>query len=303
MRVLVLGGDGMLGQMLRHRLATYPGFVVEWTSRRRESAGKFFRVEEAEKLEAVLENGRYDYVVNCIGLLKNALAERGDEQARVRMTAVNEVFPRVIAAMVGKFGTRLVHISTDAVFAAEAGPCTEEDIPQPSDFYGGTKFRGEPRSAAALTLRCSIMGPDPMNHRGLFEWFYNQPVNASIPGFDDQLWGGVTTLQVADLAAVLFSRNLFANLRANSAVQHFAPNEPVTKYQLLSLLGRAFRPDLKIECRAGGKVTRVLQTCGSLREVCGDNRPMDVAIGELSTYIGAGKSPSANLESASDLIL
>lgn len=276
--------------MLRVRLATFSDFAVDWTCRRDAGEGKYFIAEVPERLEVILQSASYHYVVNCIGVLKNAAAEAGDEHARAEMIAVNETFPHAIAAVAEKLGSRLLHISTDAVFAAEAGPSTEEDVPQPSDFYGRTKLHGEPLSPGALTIRCSIMGPDPIKKRGLFEWFCNQPVHACVAGFDDQLWSGVSTLQFADFAAELFSGNLFTRLRAESPVQHFCPNAAVTKYQLLQLLGRFFRPDIAIGRRQGGKVTRILKTHGLLQKVYDSNRPMDVAIGELSTYI-EGRKP------------
>jgi hypothetical protein len=64
----------------------------------------------------------------------------------------------------------------------------------------------------------------------------------------------------------------------------------VTKYQLLKLLCSRFRPDIIVEESAGGPITRVLDTRGMLRQICGGDCSMDVAIDELSTYIVGPKA-------------
>ena len=283
----------MLGRMLRIRLAADPAFDVEWTSRRENSGAHFFEAESpAEALAGIIQQGAgYDYVVNCIALLKNTAAEAGDPTAMARLNQINAVFPHTVASLAAEHGFKLLHVSTDAVFPPEAGRRSEADTPQPADFYGRTKLAGEPRSSHALTLRCSIIGPDPIKKNGLFEWVAGQPLSATIQGYADQLWNGVTTLQFANLCATLFTGNLFPKLRDESPVHHFCPNAAVTKYELVQSICRRFRPDVRVVPAAGGTITRILETSGTLRNICGQERPMDVAIEELSRYIGRPKAP------------
>jgi len=280
----------MLGRMVRLHLAADPGFAVDWTSRREEPDALHFQADSSRSLvELAKHRGGYDYVVNCIAVLKKA-AESPEPQAMARANQINAVFPHELAQLAAEIGFKLVHVSTDAVFAAESGSCFESDIPVLADLYGRTKLLGEPSGPNALTIRCSIIGPNPVKKTGLFEWVLGQPSNATIMGYDDQLWRGATTLQFARLCARIFQENLFQQLRDESGIHHFCPNAVVTKYQLLELLCRRFRPDLRVERASGGIINRVLESRGMLREIYGAELPMDVAIEELSTYIDRPKA-------------
>jgi dTDP-4-dehydrorhamnose reductase len=279
----------MLGRMVRLHLEGHPGFAIDWTSRREESGALLFKAESSRSLfDLSQRHGGYDYVVNCIAVLKKA-AESPDPQAH----KINAVFPHELAQFAAEIGFRLVHVSTDAVFAPQSGRCLESDVPAPVDLYGRTKLLGEPSTPSALTIRCSIIGPNPVKKTGFFEWVLNQSRNATITGYDDQLWRGVTTLQFARLCARIFKEHLFPQLRDESRVHHFCPNAVVTKYQLLQLLCRRFRPDVHVERGRGGLINRVLETQGMLREICGTERPLDVAVEELSTYIDGPKTAGA----------
>jgi len=284
----------MLGRMLRTRLAADPEFSVEWTSRRENSGAHLFEADSSssQALAGIIQRGGgYDYVVNCIALLKNAAAEAGDPSAMAPASRINAEFPHTLASLAEESRFRLLHVSTDAVFPPESGRCSEADTPRPADFYGRTKLLGEPRSSHALTIRCSIIGPNPVKKQGLFEWVVGQPANATIKGYVDQLWNGVTTLQFANLCATIFSGNLFQKLRDESPVHHFCPNAAVTKYELAQLLCSHFRPDVQVDRASGGTMTRTLETRGMLRNISGSKRPMHVAIEELSTYIDGPKAP------------
>jgi dTDP-4-dehydrorhamnose reductase len=290
-RVLVLGGDGMLGRMIRLHLGTASGFSVDWTSRRENEGSLPFRAESVQSLiDLARQRGGYDFVVNGIAILRNAPGQL-EQGGMADANYINAVFPHALAEITGELGAKLVHISTDAVFAPSAGRCSESDLPAPADAYGRMKLLGEPSASNALTFRCSIVGPNPVKKTGLLEWVLSQPSDATIKGYDDQRWNGVTTLQFAKLCAQIFQENRFVQLRDESSVHHFCPNEPVTKYELVQLLCQRFRPDVQVERTAGGAVSRILETGGTLRKICGPARPMAIAIDELSTYIVGPKSP------------
>jgi len=276
--------------MVRLHLAADRGFALDWTSRREGPDALHFQADSSQSLiDLAKRRGGYDYVVNCIAILK-AAAESPEPEARAKAQQINAAFPHELSQLAAEIGFKLVHVSTDAVFAAESGRCFESDLPVPADLYGRTKLLGEPSTPNALTIRCSIIGPNPVKKTGLLEWLLGQPRNAKIMGYEDQLWRGATTLQFAKLCSQIFQGNLFQQLRDESSVHHFCPNAVVTKYQLLELLCRRFRSDIDVQRASGGFISRVLESCGMLREICGAELPMDVAIEELSTYIDGPKA-------------
>ena len=84
--------------------------------------------------------GRPDVVVNCAAWTAVDDAEASEEQA----LAVNAAGAANLAAACAGVGARLVQISTDYVFAGDAGrPYAEDDVPAPRTAYGRTKLAGE----------------------------------------------------------------------------------------------------------------------------------------------------------------
>ena len=73
-----------------------------------------------EDVRAALFADDFDAVVNCIGLL-NQFAE-SDKAGAVFL---NGYLPHRIASWLANCKTRLVHMSTDCVFAGNTGPYTE----------------------------------------------------------------------------------------------------------------------------------------------------------------------------------
>jgi dTDP-4-dehydrorhamnose reductase len=81
-----------------------------------------------------------DIVVNAAAYTAVDAAE-SDEDAAYRANAVG---PAVLAASLARNGGRLVHVSTDYVFAGDAArPYEVDDPPAPKSAYGRTKLAGE----------------------------------------------------------------------------------------------------------------------------------------------------------------
>lgn len=194
----------------------------------------------------------YDYTINCIGVLP--LIENLERTVRV-----NALFPHVLARTAS---AKIIHMSTDGVFSGRGGPYKEDSPQDCVDVYGKTKSLGEVTAPNVLNIRTSIIGPSPFKKRGLLEWFLSQPKGARIQGFTNHIWHGVTTLQFAELCAKIIERDVFKELRQESAVFHFAPNEPVTKYELLTLFKEVFNREVTITAveDSRGAVRRRLAT-------------------------------------------
>lgn len=290
-RILVLGGDGMLGHLVRRHLAGDSAFAVDWTSRSGGAGSLFFDAKSPEQISQFAQDrGGYDYLINCIAVLKGPW-ESGTPEEIAEAVALNSVFPHQLASLAENIGARLIHVSTDAVFAPQSGLCRETDPPAPHDLYGRTKLLGEPFAEWAISIRSSVIGPNPVKKKGLVEWVLGQPKGATISGYDEQLWKGATTLQFAGLCAALMRNNNFPRVRAGSPHPHFCPNQAVTKFELVTLLQQQFRPDLKVEHRLGGTISRVLESNPILRDLWGPERPISIAIAELSSYIDRPHAP------------
>ena len=132
-RWLVTGAGGMLGTDMVAVL-TSRGEPVTGLDR----AG--LDVTDAAAVSDAIASGRPDVVVNCAAWTAVDDAEASEEQA----LAVNAAGAANLAAACAGVGARLVQISTDYVFAGDAGrPYAEDDVPAPRTAYGRTKLAGE----------------------------------------------------------------------------------------------------------------------------------------------------------------
>ncbi len=275
----------MLGQMVVRVLEASDVLDVSYTARGNDQVSFIFNVENGigELRRIVEDNGRFDYFINCIGVLKRDIDERDQASIR-RADMVNALFPRDLSDLARETQARVIQISTDAVFGKDPGICFEDSVTEPEDIYGQTKIRGEVLAPWFLNLRCSIIGPDAVNKRGLFEWFIGQPKNAQVMGYKDHIWNGVTTLQFAGLCNDLIIKGLFDNVCGESTTYHFCPNKELSKFDLLLLFKKIFRPDIKVVpiTSDSGPVTRILKTrYDSLKNLFGYEKPMENAINEL----------------------
>lgn len=229
MKILVLGASGMAG----HTVTLYfkeQGYEVHAFARRPFPYCKWIQGDafDIENLKAIVTTGRYDVVINCIGLL-NQFAESAPEKA----IYINSYLPHLIVSWLKDTSTRFIQMSTDCVFAGNTGPYDEDSFPDGKSYYDRTKALGEVNDEKNLTFRNSIIGPD-INEKGigLFHWFMQQ--NGSINGFTKAIWTGVTTLTLAKAMECAIRTDL-------SGLYNLVNNYSINKYDLLCLFNQYFR--------------------------------------------------------------
>ena len=155
-----------------------------------------------------------------------------------------------------------------------------------TDVYGKTKSLGEIRAPGCLTLRCSIIGPDPVGKSGLWEWFKGQPEGKTLAGYTHHLWNGATTLQLAELCRRIITADRFQTICNEAPIHHFCPNLPVSKYELLQLFRSALQKNVSITPvgEALVPVRRILATrYQSIKELFGTGCSMEQAVNDLVT--------------------
>jgi len=133
LRWLITGAGGQLGTDLQHALADSGDEVLA----RRHSE---LDIADATAVAKAVADLAPDVVVNAAAYTAVDAAE-SDEDAAHR---VNTVGPATIAAAVAGHGGKLIHVSTDYVFAGDASVPYEVDDPTgPRSAYGRTKLGGE----------------------------------------------------------------------------------------------------------------------------------------------------------------
>jgi dTDP-4-dehydrorhamnose reductase len=244
MKVLVLGGDGMLGHKLFTTLAraNEVRVTLRLPLRVYEALGLFTAanafpevdVRSLHRLMEVLATFRPDAVVNCIGIVK----QREEAKEVLDSLEINALLPHRLARLCSLAGARLIHISTDCVFSGRRGGYRDGDVSDAEDVYGRTKYLGEVATPPALTLRTSIIGRELSRRQGLVEWFLAQ--TGAVRGFKRAIFSGFTTTELSRVIAQLLERFPDAHGLYNVSAA------PIDKLTLLSLVRDRFRKDIEI---------------------------------------------------------
>lgn len=229
MKFLVLGASGMAGHLISLYLKEH-GHDVTGFSRYGVPFLESQVLGDARDeglLSETLASGRYDIVINCVGILNKAAETNADA------AWLNGELPHVLARMTADVSTRVFHMSTDCVFAGNTGPYTENSTPDGQSAYDRTKAAGELRDGKNLTFRNSIVGPD-MNASGigLLNWFMQQP--GPIKGYTGAIWTGLTTLELAKAME-------HEATESASGLVNMVPEGSISKYDLLRLFNRELR--------------------------------------------------------------
>ena len=288
-KVLVLGRTGMLGHMVYRVLKGADSLEVHGTRPDdRQDVCYYDVLEGIDRLAAICDRSSgYDYFINCIGIL--AAKIRPDEPLSVRRgIKLNALFPHELSAFAMPRRIRIIHISTDGVFLGNAESYDEDAHHDCNDLYGITKSLGEVVAENFLNFRCSIVGPSPYERGGLLEWFLGQPEGSTVSGYTDQIWHGISTYQFAKLCFEIIKKDHFDMLREESSVFHFAPNEPVSKYELVCLFRDAFKKSVKVRAaESDGKAfKRILSTrYKRLKEIYRHSISAKEMVSELAVYM------------------
>lgn len=245
-KVLVLGVSGMLGNAVMRVFTRSEVYSVVGSARSagvlhllpaelREQVICGVNVENVDNLTRLFALARPDVVINCIGLVKQ-LAEANDPLAAI---PINALLPHRLARLCDVAGARLIHMSTDCVFAGTRGMYREHDVSDAQDLYGRSKYLGEVDYPHAVTLRTSIIGHELDSAHGLVDWFLAQ--QGSVKGFTRAIFSGLPTMELARVMRDFVVPN--PELRG---LYHVSA-EPINKFDLLKLVAQAYGKTIDID--------------------------------------------------------
>lgn len=250
MKIIVLGGEGMLGHKVFQVLSS--NFPETKCSILGSLEDCFYRsislfdskrtlqcvnAMELPSLCSLLKKEKPDYLINCIGIVK----QRDESKHPIPSIILNSLLPHLLAEWGVDWGCRLIHFSTDCVFSGKKGNYNETDLSDAEDIYGKTKYLGEvDANKNALTLRTSIIGRELNHFKSLLEWFLSQK-GKKVKGYRKVIYSGLTT----NYLAKVISRLIDNNYAINGLYQITGPS--ITKYDLLVRLRDAYKLDIEIE--------------------------------------------------------
>ncbi|HMK15204.1 MAG TPA: SDR family oxidoreductase [Burkholderiales bacterium] len=288
MRILILGGSGMLGHQLLKQLSLAHDARVTLRGKRAEySAFGLFNAKNAypgielssiKPLAEVVKDFQPQVIVNAAGIIK----QKPEAKEIIPSLEINSLLPHRLAMLCEQVGARLIHMSTDCVFSGRKGGYRESDVSDAGDLYGKSKFLGEVHGPRCLTLRTSIIGRELIYKTGLLEWFLAQ--RGTVRGFTHAIFSGFTTLEMARIM-----ENIITGYPRASGLYHVS-SEPISKYDLLLMIKRKMRLGTEIIPDGEFKCDRSLDSTKFRSEFKYNPPNWEVMIDELAQdYLGRTK--------------
>lgn len=237
--ILILGVTGMLGSCLYRSYSKDDSYSVFGTTRRSElptivseqygeSVFTDLDAFNIDQIRSLLSDLRPSIVINCIGIVKQ-LAQSNERYPSIYL---NSYFPHALAKVAADYSARVIHISTDCVFAGSQGMYLESDQSDALDLYGKTKYLGEVDYPNAITLRTSIIGHELDGSRSLVDWFLSQ--KSPVRGYTNAIFSGFPTVTLAKI----IKDYVFKNVELHG-LYHLSA-EPIDKFSLLSKISKIY---------------------------------------------------------------
>ena len=236
LKLLVLGGNGMVGHVLLNNLKNFHEVKATLKNKKENyinlnNDDYFDKVNllNFSSVKEIIIKFNPEIIINAAGITKQRINEYEPSQVII----INSIFPHKLAKFCHNMNIRLIHLSTDCVFSGKKGFYGIEDKPDAEDLYGKSKIDGEIKYPNTLTLRKSTIGFELDNKKGLLEWLIKQ--SGEINGFTNAIYSGVTSLELSRI--ILF---IIENKKNLEGIYHVS-SKPIDKYTLLKKLKDKFR--------------------------------------------------------------
>jgi dTDP-4-dehydrorhamnose reductase len=219
-RVLVTGANGQLGLSIQDIANNYPDLEFIFKDR------SDLDITNEDQLNKIFEHSNFDYCINCAAYTDVEQAEKTPDIAY----KVNAEGVKHIVHACKENNVTLIHISTDYVFDGEKGtPYTIEDLPNPINEYGKSKWEGE-KYIQEILNHYFIVRTSWLYHKKHGKNFYKTILEKAKKGeilhVTDQQTGCPT--DAANLAKFLLEL-LDKNAR-NYGIYHFTDGSAMTWY-------------------------------------------------------------------------
>jgi dTDP-4-dehydrorhamnose reductase len=232
MSILVMGASGFLGDYFKRVLSHDNNYFLQRVIRDASvyllsSSGNRFKFDEPNfkiLVEKVFAQVKPTVVINCIALISAERCELNPLEAHY----INSEIPSIISHVAKNSNTKMIQISTDAVFAQSGSNFRAEQKPIPRSVYGKSKLSGENSvlkcSEKNLVVRTNFYGYSHVAG-SLFNYFYNSlKLEGTAVGFMNQIF---SPMYIEDLV-----RNIIVAIEGGArGVIHMAGGA-ISKYDL-----------------------------------------------------------------------
>ncbi|OGC79319.1 MAG: dTDP-4-dehydrorhamnose reductase [candidate division Zixibacteria bacterium RBG_16_40_9] len=277
-KILITGANGLLGQKLVVDFSKWNSVLATGKQNRFAIKDKQFfyqtlDITDKKQVQTVIGDFRPELIINAAAFMAVDACEEQKELAwEVNVEGVKNLLEESL-----KYEIKFLQISTDYIFDGKNGPYSEEDRPNPVNYYGGTKLQAEEilqdSEIQYLIIRSNVIyGKATKMKKNFFLWVYeNLRQKKQIKVVTDQFNNPTLADNLSILILEATERNLTGILNlagteylsrydfAFKIADYFDLNrdliKPVTTPELEQKAARPLRGGLKID-----KAQKILST-------------------------------------------
>ena len=238
--ILITGGTGLLG--LNWAQSVKDRFNVTLGLHRRRAVppgttGVDLPLNDAGRLTETIASLEPELVVHAVGMTSVEACEANPQTAK----AVNVDVTAAVADACRRTETRLIHISTDHLFAGTRRAYTEEQDIEPLNVYARTKADAEKaaldRCPGALVVRTNFFGWGPAYRPSFSDWIISSLRSGKeIRLFDDVSITPILATELARSVHEIISRH-------GSGIFNVAGDDVITKLEFGRSVAEIFELD------------------------------------------------------------
>lgn len=241
MRLLITGASGLLGLAIS-KIAVQKGYEVYSAYHTHEKTyGKPVRLDirDYKSVEKIFKEIKPDFAIHAAAITDVDRCEQEKELA----WDVNVQGTKNIVEQAKNLETFLVYVSTDYVFSGKKGLYAESDEPNPVNYYGQTKLKGEQEVKNSQSEWCIvrpsvIYGAFPVAERHNFAlWAINEiRKRKDIEIITDQWVSPTLNTNLANMILEIIERHL-------TGIYHLAGASRTSRFQFAHMLAETFNLD------------------------------------------------------------
>lgn len=235
-KLLITGISGLLGNNLAYVLRERYDIAGWYNSHKALLPGvNSFKVDitDSRLIKEFISDYKPDIILHCASLTNIDYCQKNKGETR----KVNVEGTQNIVSACANQNTKLVYISTDAVYDGEKGNYSEDAPVSPCNYYGLTKYEAENAVKDYknyIIARTNIFGWNIQDKYSIAKWIlYSLQKGCGINGFSDAIFSSIYTLEFARIMNIMLDKNL-------TGIFNLASKTSMSKYGFAVLIAEVF---------------------------------------------------------------
>lgn len=242
-KLLVTGGSGLFGSKLID-LAKRENYTIYATYKQHKPLNAILRrvdISKRVQVKKIFDEVQPDFVIHAAALTNVDKCELEKKEAyKINVEGVKNVVEEC-----KKNNAFFVYVSTDYVFDGEKGLYKEDDTPNPINYYGMTKLKGEEYvknlDDFCIARTSSLFGTvSSRNKLNFFLWVLKKLKNDSKVRVISDQWNSPTlNTNLANMVLEILERRI-------TGIYHLAGDTRIDKYAFSKLIAQVYNFDVNL---------------------------------------------------------